>query len=119
MFAVVSARHRLRVIVLFARVVALTRGCRTLSCALFRVPTGRCFVQCRVSSHVVCVRRVCHLHVSLALPRVDHAGRATSARDNKLFSLIITHVNNVNSSGHIFWIINLRFARLIFIRLIF
>jgi hypothetical protein len=27
---------------------------------------------------------------------------ATSARDNKLFLLINTHVNNVNSSGHIF-----------------
>jgi hypothetical protein len=25
-----------------------------------------------------------------------------SARDNKLFSFIITHVNNVNSSSHIF-----------------
>jgi hypothetical protein len=63
-----------------------------------------------------------HLHVLLALPRVVSAclvGRAASARDNKLFSLIDTHVNNVNSSGRIFYIINLKFARLIFIRLIF
>jgi hypothetical protein len=28
--------------------------------------------------------------------------RETSARDNKLFLLINTHVNNVNSSDHIF-----------------
>jgi hypothetical protein len=34
--------------------------------------------------------------------RVDDAGRTTSARGNKLFFLIITHVNNVNLSGHIF-----------------
>jgi hypothetical protein len=34
--------------------------------------------------------------------RVDHVCRAASARDNKLFSRINTHVNNVNSSGHIF-----------------
>jgi hypothetical protein len=34
--------------------------------------------------------------------RVDHVCRAASARDNKLFSLINIHVNNVNSSGHIF-----------------
>jgi hypothetical protein len=34
--------------------------------------------------------------------RVDHACRAASAHDNKLFSLINSHVNNVNSSGHIF-----------------
>jgi hypothetical protein len=31
-----------------------------------------------------------------------HVCRAASARDNKLFSLINTRVNNVNSSGHIF-----------------
>jgi hypothetical protein len=34
--------------------------------------------------------------------RVDHVCRATSARDNKLFSFINTHVSNLNSSGHIF-----------------
>jgi hypothetical protein len=31
------------------------------------------------------------------ISRVDHVCRAASARDNKLFSLINTHVNNVNS----------------------
>jgi hypothetical protein len=61
------------------------------------------------SSHVVCVRLVCHLLMSLALSRivrtysrVSGAGRVTSARDNKLLSLTNTHVNNVNLSGHIF-----------------
>jgi hypothetical protein len=49
------------------RVVVLTRA---LSCVLFSVPSAHCFVQCRVSSHAVSVRRVCHLHVSLALPHV-------------------------------------------------
>jgi hypothetical protein len=33
---------------------------------------------------------------------VDYVCRAAFARDNKLFSHIITHVNKVNSSGHIF-----------------
>jgi hypothetical protein len=36
LFVFVRARHRSGVIVLFARVVALTRVCRALSCALFR-----------------------------------------------------------------------------------
>jgi hypothetical protein len=53
------------------------------------------------------------------ISRVDQVCRVTSARDNKLFSLIGTQVSNVKSSGHICWIINLRLARLIFIRLIF
>jgi hypothetical protein len=60
----VSIAHRSAHVV---RVVVLTR---VLSCALFRVPFARCFVQCRVLSHAVSVRRVCHLHVSLALLRV-------------------------------------------------
>jgi hypothetical protein len=54
-----------------------------------------------------------------ASSRDDHVCRATSTRDNNLFSLINSHVSNVNSLGHVFKIINLRFARLIFIRLIF
>jgi hypothetical protein len=51
--------------------------------------------------------------------RVDHTCRTMFARDNKLFSLVKTHVNDVNMSWRIFYIINLSFARLIFIRLIF
>jgi hypothetical protein len=73
-----------------------------------------------VSPHVVFV---CHACGSCASPsvvrasgsRVDHVCRAASAQDNKLLSLINSHVNNVNSSGHMFYIINLRFAQLIFI----
>jgi hypothetical protein len=60
----VSFAHRSAHVVL---VVALTRA---LLCALFRVPSARCFVQCDVSSHAGSVRHVCHVHVSLALPRV-------------------------------------------------
>jgi hypothetical protein len=37
-----------------------------------------------------------------ASSRDDHVCRAALARDNKLFSPIITHVNKVNSSCHIF-----------------
>jgi predicted alpha/beta hydrolase family esterase len=37
-----------------------------------------------------------------AASRDDHVCRATSAHDNKLFSLTNAHVNNVNLSGHIF-----------------
>ena len=60
-------------------------------------------------SRAVCVTRTVVRVVSRAVhalfcivSRVDHVCRAASARDNKLFSLINTHVNNVNSSGHIF-----------------
>jgi hypothetical protein len=137
-------RHRLRVIVMFAHVVALTHVCRALSCVLFGVSRAvprvvACVVTCRsrvshmwfhvccallrvvrvvrarrhavrahcacrnavsrASSFVVHACRSCYLH---ALSRVVHVCRAVSARDNKLFSLINTHVNNVNSSCHIF-----------------
>jgi hypothetical protein len=58
-----------------------------------------CFASCgfacyrvlfRVLSRVV---RACYSH---ALSRTGHVGRAVSACDIKLFSLIITHINNVN-----------------------
>jgi hypothetical protein len=62
------------VILVLSRVVRACRACGS-----------------HASSHVVCVRRVGHLLMSLALPR-----------DNKLFTLTNTHVNNVNLSGHIF-----------------
>ena len=81
---------------LFARIVALTRACRALSCALFRVCHSHALL------HVVCVHHMCHLHVSLASPRVDHVCHVAFARDNKLFSFKNTHVNNVNLLGHIF-----------------
>jgi hypothetical protein len=74
-----------------------------LVCALFAC--------CHTSfACVACAIYMCRLpcRASLALiSRVDHVGRAASTRDNKLFSLIITHVNNVNMSGHIFYKYNL------------
>jgi hypothetical protein len=75
---VVRVRHRLRVIVPFARVV--TRRVR--------------------ASHVPFAHVVC-LAACPRSSRVDHVCRTTSAHGNKLFSLISTHASNVNSSGHI------------------
>jgi hypothetical protein len=64
------------------------------------------YARCRVNS---CVSRtVVHVvsRVVRALfctvSRVDHACRATSACDNKLFSLAKAHVNDVNTSWRIF-----------------
>jgi hypothetical protein len=63
-------------------------------------------------AHVVtcrlCVSRVPFTHATRLVTHVagiscvDHVCRVTSARDNKLSSLINTHINNVNLSGHIF-----------------
>jgi hypothetical protein len=47
------------------------------------------------------LRRVPFARVVARISRVDHVYRATSARDNKLFSLISTHVSNINLSSHI------------------
>jgi hypothetical protein len=49
-----------------------------------------------------CVMSCCSRHSRVSVAHAIFAYRALSARDNKLFSLIITHVNNINSSGHIF-----------------
>jgi hypothetical protein len=57
LFVVVRARHRLRVIVLFAHVVMLTRTCRALSCMLFRMLSAHYFTQCHVPSRVIRVGR--------------------------------------------------------------
>ena len=95
LFIIVGALHRLRIIVLFARIVALTRACRALSCALFRM---------------------CHACHSHALSHAFRVCRATSARDDKLFLLIITYVNNVKLLGHIVYVIYLTFARLTLLR---
>jgi hypothetical protein len=40
--------------------------------------------------------------VARVVSRVEHICRATRVRDNKLFSLMSIHVNNVNLSGLIF-----------------
>jgi hypothetical protein len=92
---------------LFARYRAVRAHSRVDSCVSRTVVR----VVLRVSrvpfAHVI-TRRVCHLHVSFASTRVrassrvDHVCHAASARDNKLFSLTNTHINNVNLSGHIF-----------------
>ena len=66
--------------------------CRRVVCAY----SSCVILACRVPFARVVTRRV------RASSRDDHVCRAASARDNKLFSLINTHVNNVNSSGHIF-----------------
>jgi hypothetical protein len=86
---------------LFARIVALTRACRALSCVLFPV--------CRTSCHtsfacVACAIYTCRslCRASLArISRVDHVCRAASTRDNKLFSLINTHEYNTFIWSHI------------------
>jgi hypothetical protein len=87
-----SSRHpravRTRCHASFACVACAICTCCHTSCACVACAIYTCRLPCRVSL----------VHIS----HVDHVGRATSASDNKLFSLIITHVNNVNSSGHMF-----------------
>jgi hypothetical protein len=57
----------------------------------------------RVVLRVSCVPFTCVVTRRVrASSRDDHVCRAALARDNKLFSPIITHVNKVNSSCHIF-----------------
>jgi hypothetical protein len=92
--------HRRRVVRVYSSCVILVLSCVVCACHT---------CGSHAPSHVVCVRRVCHLLMSFALPRivrtylaVGSTGRTTSARDNKLVSLTNTHVNNVNLSGHIF-----------------
>jgi hypothetical protein len=93
--------------------VALIHVCRAMSCALYvavlfqarrlhalssacsRVIRGL-FARHRHSFAHSC--RASGSHVS----RVNHVCRAASARNNKLFSLINTHINDVNMSCHIF-----------------
>jgi hypothetical protein len=90
--------------VLFARIVALTRACRALSCALFCVP--QCCFACVVRECRACCSRalsgavrVCHAscrallgHVA-RISRIDDVCRAASPRDNKLFSLKVCSTN--------------------------
>jgi hypothetical protein len=85
----ISIVRRLRVIVPFARIVALTRVCRALSCALFCVCRA-CYS--RALLHVVCVRR------RVTITCVARRLRVII----NCFSLINTHVNDVNTSYHIF-----------------
>jgi hypothetical protein len=66
-----------------------------------RVPFARVVTR-RVYASRVPFARVACLAVRRRVSRVVHVCRAVSMRDNKLFLLINTHVNNGNSSGHIF-----------------
>jgi hypothetical protein len=91
------------VVVLFVCIV-----CALFSCCRASIERGTRAVRTRCHTSSACVAcatyacrspcRASFTHIS----RVDGAGRTTSARDNKLFLLIITHVNNNNLSGHTF-----------------
>ena len=127
------ARVTLAVVVLFVRIVhaLFSRAVRTrcrMSCAYVACVGASsrivaCYRAACTISHA-CSRAIhalfaCRQHFLRAfVPRVWFKYRATSLCDNKLVSSI-THVSNVNLLGHVFKIINLRFALLIFIRLIF
>jgi hypothetical protein len=97
------AHVALVVVVLFVHMVrALFVCCLASYARVTRVVRTRCHTS---FACVACAIYTCRLpcRTSLArISRVDHVGCATSARDNKLFSLIIIYVNNVNMSGHIF-----------------
>jgi hypothetical protein len=89
------ARVALVVVVLFVRLV------RALFMCVAHAIRTRFHMSCvRVACAICTCRLPCRTSLT-RISRVDHVGRATSARDNKLFSLIITHVNNVNLLGHI------------------
>ena len=83
--------HRLHVVHVLSRALLRVLSRAVCASSLF----VRAFASC-----VWC--GCCRVLFVRIISRVDHVCRAASARDNKLFSLIITHVTNVNSSGHIF-----------------
>jgi hypothetical protein len=78
---------------------------RAVSRASSRVVRECCVCRSHALSHAVHVCRA-SCRVLLApvarISHVYHVCHVASARDNKLFSLISTHVNNVSLSGHIF-----------------
>ena len=63
-----------------------------------------CFSRTSSACITYAIYTYCFLcRASLArISRVDYVCRTTSARDNKLLSLIDTHANNINSRGRIF-----------------
>jgi hypothetical protein len=97
------ARVALVVIVLFVCIVrALFLCCRTSIARVARAVRTRCHTS---SACVACATYACCSPCRASFARiscVDGAGHTTSARDNKLFLFIITHVNNNNLSGHTF-----------------
>jgi hypothetical protein len=97
------ARVALVVAVLFVRIVHVLFSCCRASFA--RVARAVHTRHHTSFACVVCAAYSCRspCRASFArISRVDDAGRTTSARDNKLFTLTNTHVNNVNMSSHIF-----------------
>jgi hypothetical protein len=95
LFVVVRARHRLRVIMLFARSRVDLRVSRAVMC---------------IVSHAAVLFRACRRVSFVSVARTVRTRRralfACATRRLRViincFSLINTHVNNVNSSGHIF-----------------
>jgi hypothetical protein len=97
------ARVALAVAVLFVRIVhALFSCCRSSFVRATRVVHTCCHTSfaCVACAAYACRSPCCtsFAHISC----VDDTGRTTSARNNKLFSLMSIHVNNVNMSGLIF-----------------
>jgi hypothetical protein len=97
------ARVALAVVVLFVRIdQALFSCCHASFARVTRAVRTRCHTSfaCVACATYTCRSpcRASFTHIS----RVDDAGRTTSSRDNKLFALMNTHVNNVNLSGFIF-----------------
>lgn len=115
-------RHLFRYFLYVAHVVPRAMVC-WIARAVLRVSRHVLFAcgSC-TSPHVVrALGHVCRASSSRVtrFSRVGHVCRVASASDNKLFSLVNTYVNNDNLSGWVFPIVNLRFARLIIVRLIF
>jgi hypothetical protein len=93
----------LAVAMLFVRIVqALFSCCRAPFACVTRAVRTHCYTSfaCVACATYTCRSPCC---VSFArISRVDDADRTTSAHNNKLSLLIITHVNNINLSGHTF-----------------
>jgi hypothetical protein len=97
------ARVALVVVVLFVRIVhALFSFCRASIARGTRAVRTRCHTSSACVACATCACRSPCRALFTRISRVDGTGRTTSARDNKLFLLIITHVNNNNLSGHTF-----------------
>jgi hypothetical protein len=97
------ARVALTVAVLFMRIVHVLFSC----CRASFARVARAVRTCHHTSFacVVCATYSCRSPFRASftrISRVDDAGCTTFARDNKLFTLTNTHVNNINLSGHIF-----------------
>jgi hypothetical protein len=90
------ARVVLVVVVVFVHLVRASFTC------VARAVRTRCHTS---FACVACAIYTCRLTCRASLERfsrVDHVCCASYVRDNKLFSLINTHVNNINWSCHIF-----------------